>query len=89
MGPWGRLDIQKPAGAVKSVRITQEVTSIGTSADNDIALEDPAVAQRHCRLQTLDGLAQVVNFDASAGIVVAGAPLRGSAPQPLPDSAGQ
>ena len=88
MGPYGRLDSQEPADAVKSVRITKEVTSIGASADNDIALEDPAVAQRHCRLQALDGLAHVVNLDA-AGIVVAGAPLRGSAPQPLPDSAGQ
>lgn len=83
MGPYGRLDSQDTAGTVKSLRITQEVTSIGTSADNDIALEDPAVAQRHCLLQALDGLAHVVNLDASAGIVVAGAP------QPLPDSAGQ
>lgn len=87
MARYGRLDIHEPAGAVKSYRIAQEATTVGRSADNAIGIDDPTVSDRHCRLQVLDGTVHIVNLDASAGILLNGAPVRDSTPRPLRDVA--
>lgn len=85
MAIYGRLDVHEPAGAVKSYRLSQEVTTVGRAADNAIVLADPSVADRHCRLQLLDNLVHIINLDARAGIIFAGSPVRDSLPRPMRD----
>ncbi len=87
MAKYGRLEIHEPAGAVKSYRIAQEATTVGRAADNAIVIDDPAVSDRHCRLQVLAGTVHIVNLDASAGILLNGAPLRDNTPRPLREMA--
>ena len=83
MAWYGRLDIHEPAGTVKSYRIAMEATTVGRAADNAIVIDDPAVSDRHCRLQVLDGTVHIVNLDASAGLLLNGTPLRDNTPRPL------
>ncbi|MCY4069886.1 MAG: FHA domain-containing protein [Chloroflexi bacterium] len=80
---YGRLDVHEPAGAIKSYRLSKEVTTIGTAADNGIVLADPSVSDRHCRLQLLDGLVHAINLDPLAGIMFAGSHVRDSLPRPM------
>ncbi len=87
MARYGRLDIHEPAGTVKSYRIAKEATTVGRAADNAIVIDDPAVSDRHCRLQVLDGTVHIVNLDPSARILLNGAPLRDNTPRPLREMA--
>ncbi len=88
MAMYGRLDIHEPAGAVKSYRISEEVTTIGRAADNAIVLADPSVSDRHCTLQLLDGAVHIINLDALAGIMFEGAHVRDSTPRPMREVTG-
>lgn len=85
MAAYGRLDIHEPTGAVKTYRLTSEVTTVGRAAGNAIVIDDPSVADQHCRLQLLDDTVHISNLDARAGIVFSGARLRDSLPRPLRD----
>ncbi len=80
---YGRLDVREPAGAIKSYRLSKEVTTIGRAADNGIVLADPSVSDRHCTLQLLDGLVHIINLDALAGINLSGSHVRDSLPRPM------
>ncbi len=83
MAIYGRLDVHEPAGAVKSYRLSKEVTTVGRAPDNAIVVADPSVSDRHCRLQLLDGAVHVINLDALAGIMFAGSLVRDSLPRPM------
>ena len=83
MASYGRLDVHDPAEAVKSYHLTNEVTTVGRSADNSIIIDKPTVADRHFRLQLLDGVVHLINQDSSVGIIFAGLVVRDSLPRPM------
>ena len=85
MAAYGRLDVHDPTGAVKSYHLTNEVTTVGRSVDNSIIIDDPTVADRHFRLQLIDGVVHLINQDSSVGIMFAGLVVRDSLPRPMND----
>jgi hypothetical protein len=58
--------------AVESTRFT-----IGSSSDNDLALDDPTLSRRHALIESFDGLVQLSDCGSESGTFINGKPVKG------------
>ena len=66
--------------------LTQPVTTIGRSADNDLVLDDTKVSRRHARLEIIEGVLYITDLESSNGTTVNGSEITPGTPFSLSEN---
>lgn len=70
--PSARLEFILGPLAGQTIRITEEMTTLGSVAGNTIVLADPAVSRKHVAIRRQDGAYEVADLGSTNGIYVNG-----------------
>ncbi len=83
----GRLRVVALDGRSRYVMLPARGLTLGRSPDNDLALDDPAVAPFHARVDWRDGQYKIVDLNSPSGTFVSGLRLLPGMPEPwLPET---
>ncbi|HEX75185.1 MAG TPA: FHA domain-containing protein [Dehalococcoidia bacterium] len=67
----GVLEIRR-GGEVSEYPLTQPITAIGRSADNQVVLSDELVSRHHAKLEWIQGVPQIIDLGSANGTLVNG-----------------
>jgi hypothetical protein len=70
--PQARLEFILGPLAGQTIRLTEEMTTLGSVAGNTIVLADPAVSRKHVAIRRQDGEYEVADLGSTNGIYVNG-----------------
>jgi hypothetical protein len=70
--PTARLEFILGPLAGQTIRLTDEMTTLGSVAGNTIVLADPAISKKHVAIRRQDGSYEVVDLGSTNGIYVNG-----------------
>jgi hypothetical protein len=70
--PSARLEFILGPLAGQTIRLTEELTTLGSVAGNTIVLADPAISRKHVAIRRQDGSYEVADLGSTNGIYVNG-----------------
>jgi hypothetical protein len=70
--PSARLEFILGPMAGQTIKLTEEMTTLGSVAGNTIVLADPAISRKHVAIRRQDGTYEVADLGSTNGIYVNG-----------------
>jgi len=71
------LTVSDERGRFERVAVDSTRFTIGSSSDNDLAIDDPNWSRRHALIESFDGLVQLSDCGSESGTFVNGKPVKG------------